>query len=75
MSRRTSDQAANEKLDLLLKHAGIEFDPLQDLPTQVVEALHRGNKIEAIRCYREATGTGLRESKEIIEQAQQRAGL
>ena len=38
-----------------------------ELPATAVEALRRGNKIEAIKCYREATGEGLKESKEAVE--------
>ncbi|HRQ90134.1 MAG TPA: hypothetical protein PLA50_15145, partial [Bacteroidia bacterium] len=33
----------------------------------VIEAMSRGNKIEAIKIYREATGKGLAESKEAVE--------
>lgn len=34
---------------------------------QVVDALAAGRKIDAIKIYREATGKGLKDSKEIIE--------
>lgn len=34
---------------------------------QIVESLRQGNKIEAIKEYRELTGSGLKESKEAIE--------
>lgn len=61
------------KLDLLLKQAGIEYDPYKDLPRQVTEALQRGEKIQAIKCYREATNVGLKEAKEFIEEIQRRA--
>jgi hypothetical protein len=36
---------------------------------RVEAALAKGNKIEAIKIYREATGLGLKESKEAIERA------
>jgi hypothetical protein len=61
------------KLDALLKHQGIEFDPYADLPAPVLEALRRGKKIEAIKEYRAATGAGLREAKEFVEELQRRA--
>ncbi|OWK42416.1 hypothetical protein FRUB_04494 [Fimbriiglobus ruber] len=32
-----------------------------------MEALERGNKIEAIKLYREATGVGLAEAKVFVE--------
>ena len=60
------------KLDLLLKHAGIEHDPYKNLPHEVVDALQRSQKIQAI--YRKATGVGLKEAKDFIEDVQRRAG-
>lgn len=63
------------KLDSLLKHSGIEFDPYRDVPQAVVEALERGKKIEAIKHYRAATGLGLREAKEFVEEVQRRARM
>jgi hypothetical protein len=47
------------KLDLLVNHAGLTFDPKAGVPAGVLEALECGNKIEAIKLYREATGVGL----------------
>ena len=60
------------KLDLLLKHAGLEFDPYKSLPRNVVDALQRGERIRAIKSYRDATGAGLKEAKDFIEEAQRR---
>ena len=60
------------KLDLLLQNAGISHDPFKSLPPGVVQALQRGDKITAIKEYREATGVDLREAKEFIEEAQRR---
>jgi ribosomal protein L7/L12 len=62
------------KLDALLKHAGIRFDPYGDVPAAVSAALARGEKIEAIKHYRAATGSGLREAKEFVEEVQRRKG-
>ena len=63
------------KLDLLLRNAGLQFDPYEGLPAPVVEAIRRGNKIEAIKHYRQTTGAGLKDAKEFIEEVQRRAGL
>ncbi len=63
------------KLDLLLKQANLEFDPFQNLPREVTDALQRGEKIEAIKHYREATGVGLKEAKDFVEEIQRRAGI
>ena len=61
------------KLDALLKHEGVHFDPYGDLPQPVIDALRQGKKIEAIKAYRTATGAGLREAKEYVEELQRRA--
>jgi ribosomal protein L7/L12 len=61
------------KLDALLKHEGIQYDPYADLPASVLDALRRGRKIEAIKEYRQASGAGLKEAKEHIEELQRRA--
>mgnify|MGYP002368757885 CR=1 FL=1 len=39
------------------------------LPPAAAEALRRGNKIDAIKAVREATGMGLKESKDYVEAA------
>jgi hypothetical protein len=65
------------KLDLLLKHADVEFDPyaLLSLPRDVVDALLRGEKLMAIKLYREATKSDLTEAKKIIDEVQRRTGI
>jgi len=60
------------KLDLLLKAAHLEYDPLTQLPGDVVKALQ---KIEAIKRYREVMSVGLAEAKSVIEEARRRASL
>jgi ribosomal protein L7/L12 len=54
---------------------GIEYVPYSDLPPNVIDALQRGKKIEAIKHYRNATGVGLKEAKEVIEDVQRVAGI
>lgn len=61
------------KLDALLKHEGVQFEPYSDVPQPVVDALRRGKKIEAIKEYRAATGAGLQEAKDYVEELQRRA--
>ena len=63
------------KLDLLLKAAHLEYDPLTQLPGDVVKALQAGQKIEAIKRYREVMSVGLAEAKSVIEEARRRASL
>jgi ribosomal L7/L12-like protein len=43
---------------------------MSSLPPEVVEALRKGNKIEAIKRLREATGVGLAEAKGAVEHLQ-----
>jgi ribosomal protein L7/L12 len=40
------------------------------MPAGVLDALQRGNKIEAIKLYREATGAGLAEASDQVEEWQ-----
>jgi ribosomal protein L7/L12 len=63
------------KLDLLLKHSGLEYDPYKNLPPKVAEAVQGGRKIEAIKCYRELAGVDLKEAKAFIEEVQRRGSL
>ena len=63
-----------DRLKLIYRRLNIEYgDPNSDpvLAPQVQEALRRGNKIEAIKIYRELTGTGLAEAKDAIDKAEQ----
>jgi len=63
-----------DRLKFLYLSLNIEFmDPNSDpaLAPQVQEALRRGNKIEAIKLYRQLTGVGLVEAKHAIDRAEQ----
>ena len=63
-----------DRLKFLYRSLNIEFmDPNSDpaLAPQVQEALRRGNKIEAIKLYRQLTGVGLAEAKQAIDRAEQ----
>jgi hypothetical protein len=63
------------KLDALLKHSGLRFDPLEALPAGVLDAVKQGQKIEAIKRYRAATRAGLQEDKDVVEEAMRRAAV
>jgi Ribosomal protein L7/L12 C-terminal domain len=63
------------KLDLLLNLAGLEYDPYQNVPGEVADAIRSGKKIEAIKRYREATAVGLKEAKDFVEEVQRRGGV
>jgi ribosomal protein L7/L12 len=56
------------KLDLVLQHAGIKYVPYANVPAPVIDALQKGNKIQAIKLYREVTGAELKEAKDLIDE-------
>lgn len=75
LGRISGAARARHELDAS-RFAGPVLGPPIPRPTEVVEpgyrerigrALAAGNKIEAIKLYREATGLGLKESKDAIE--------
>ena len=62
-----------DRLKLLYRHLNLEYDNSNGDPVmspQIQEALRRGNKIEAIKIYRELTGVGLAEAKDAIDKAE-----
>jgi hypothetical protein len=60
------------KVDALLRSAGVTFDEFDDVPADVREALERGKTILAIKRFRQATGVGLKESKDFIDEVRRR---
>ena len=63
-----------ERLKFIYRRLNIDYvEPNSDpvLSPQIQEALRRGNKIEAIKIYREMTGVGLAEAKQVIDRAEQ----
>jgi hypothetical protein len=63
-----------KKIDLLLEQSGLSKEK-EDAPAGVLDALQRGDKIGAIKRYREATGASLAEAKEQVEAIQAREYL
>ncbi len=61
------------KVDALLQHHGVVFDPYSTVPPPVVDALRQGDTIQAIKAYRRATGAGLKEARDYVEEARRRA--
>ena len=60
------------KLDALLRSSNVQFDELQDVPTDVREALEQGETILAIKRFRQATGVDLKRAKQFIDEVRQR---
>ena len=55
-----------KKLDLLLEHANIEV-PGAEVPEEVLMHIQNGEKIKAIKAYREFSGAGLKDAKNYVE--------
>ena len=60
------------KIDALLKNAGVQFDEFQNVPADVREALERGETILAIQRFRAATGAGLKDAREFVDEVRRR---
>jgi hypothetical protein len=60
------------KLDGLLRHSGARFDEYDGVPADVREALQQGQTILAIRRFRQATGVGLKEAKQFVDDVRRR---
>ena len=69
IARNQSSVASNRrlerKIDLILKHLGIA--PNQGVDEKIMELIKAGEKIQAIKLYREQTGAGLKEAKDYVE--------
>jgi hypothetical protein len=57
-----------EKLDLLLTHAGLDYTPPPKAQWQGLADEGPARKISAIKAYREETGSGLAEAKRAVEE-------
>ncbi len=57
------------QVEFLMKHLGVSYDGAPDagVSPEIMELVRRGDKLRAIRAFREETGVGLREAKEFIE--------
>ncbi len=68
-SRLRALESANRELRaqvrLLSERAGVRFEPAVD--SQILALLRKGQKIQAIKLYRENTRIGLREAKDAVE--------
>jgi len=64
-SSTTHMRSVERKLDLILTNLGIE--PNQGLDKQLADLVRSGQKIEAIKLYRQQAGVGLKEAKQYVE--------
>mgnify|MGYP001290626438 CR=1 FL=1 len=64
------------RLDFLYKRLGIEYSENPNaIDPRMIDLLKRGNKIEAIKIYRELTNTGLAEAKQAVDRIEASLGL
>ena len=64
------------KLDFVMQRLKLEYtdDPLSAAQTDATNWLRKGNKLEAVKAYRERTGTGLKEAKDAVDALEKRLG-
>jgi ribosomal protein L7/L12 len=75
-SQATTLTRLEAKVDLLLKQAGIDYDPYKAAPQAVLDALRQGKgKLQAIKIYRDGTGVGLKVAKDFVEELMRRNGI
>jgi len=57
------------QIAFLLRDLGLEYpEPSTwEVPTEIMDLVRRGKKVEAIRLFRQETGAGLKDAKEFIE--------
>jgi ribosomal protein L7/L12 len=61
-------QRIEAQLVLLSERAGIPFeDPASSVPPEVLELARNGDRMGAIKKYRELTGASMAEAQEIVE--------
>ncbi len=57
-----------QKLDLLLTHAGLDYTPATKAAWQAMADEGPARKIAAIKAYRDETGSGLADAKRAVEE-------
>jgi ribosomal protein L7/L12 len=68
--------ALESRVDHLYQHLGISYFPDRGMgDARVVEMLKKGNKIEAIKIYREIYNCGLAEAKQAVDGLETRLGF
>lgn len=66
-AQETKTLLLERRLNLILTHLGIK----DDAPEHAIqELILRGQKIQAIKLYREQSGVGLKEAKDAVDQMQ-----
>jgi len=68
MSLRSRVNELEERINFLYSKLGIAYGNNATLvDPRIIHAIRQGNKLEAIKIYRELTNTGLAEAKQAVE--------
>ena len=68
ISSNSSAKVVENKVDAIIEHLGVDFKPYKNTPKNVITALNNGERIKAIKLYRQFSGVGLKEASDIISQ-------
>lgn len=60
-----------DRLDAALRALHVAYDPMAALPADALRALASGDEVEAVWCYRRATGASLREALHLVRSVDQ----
>jgi hypothetical protein len=61
-----SSKHLENKVDAIIEHLGVDFKPYKNTPNEVFSALDSGQRVKAIKLYRQFSGVGLKEASEVI---------
>lgn len=62
----------DHKLNFIIDHLGIEYDPFKKMPSELVQLLNSGNKLKVIKLYRQLYGASLKEASDFYERYKQK---
>jgi hypothetical protein len=71
----TTEPVADRTVPPRDRIGGMELPPSDTLDGRVLRLLQQGQKIPAIKLYREETGTGLKEAKDAVEMLGRQYGM
>lgn len=68
ISLRARVTELERRLDFIYKKLGVEYiDNLEMADAHIIALVKKGNKLEAIKAYRELTNSGLAEAKQAVD--------
>jgi ribosomal protein L7/L12 len=67
LNQRRKVALLDAKIQYLFEKTGVSYEPIPVLTPAIRKAVAVGKKIEAIKLYRDATGSSLKQAKDEIE--------